>query len=186
MELSLHSDGSLRIKPLRALHSLRYDPVVFTDLSYVNKLNEINGNNDSDKVISGNQKITESPGYSYQIMITIDRNEAEGKRFGFNLFTEDDNDGLFFLIRPESRGVRLGDTEAPFDLSALPEGEVLYINIFVDKYLVAVFVNGRQAILQTFTDYSKGSGLRWYVFNGHMPFDSAAEAVDMVIPKIEI
>ena len=186
-ELSLHNDGSLRIEPLRELHSLRYDKVTFEGLSYFHKSSQNHANNDSDQVVVGAQKITDLPEDSYEIKITIDRDQAEGKRFGFNLFAENNNEGLFFLVRPETQGIRLGETEAPFDLSELPDNQDMCITIFIDKYLVEVFVNGRQALLQTFIDYSKGSELRWYVFKGGiMTFGPNSQNPDMVIQRIDI
>ena len=71
------------------------------------------------------------------------------------------------LLRPESGTICLGDTEAPFRVSNLPHGENLDIRIFIDKYLVEIFVNGRQALLGTFMEYKEaGNQLRGYVFGG--------------------
>ena len=71
------------------------------------------------------------------------------------------------LIRPESGTICVGDTEAPFAVAELPEGEDVKLRIFVDKYLVEVFVNGHQAVLRPFMTYRDGGNeLRGYVFGG--------------------
>jgi hypothetical protein len=42
--------------------------------------------------------------------------------------------------------IRVGSSEAPFAVTDLPAGEDLEPCIFIDKYLVEVFANGRQAL----------------------------------------
>lgn len=183
-ELSLHEDGSLRIEPLRELTSLRYDGVTLRNVVYdVNTSGETQAFQ-GDNIIRGVEKIADLPGESFEIEITIDRKEAEGKRFGFNLFSDDDNEGLFFLMQPELEIIRLGETEAPFKLSDIPSNEDLRINIFGDKYLVEVFVNGRQALLQTFMDYDKGREFSWYLFSGGVSL--SANIWDTTIPNMHI
>ena len=50
-------------------------------------------------------------------------------------------------------------------MADLPAGEDLELRIFVDKYLVEVFANGRQAALSVFMGYrSGGNQLRGYIF----------------------
>ena len=147
-ELSLHDDGSLRIEPLRELESLRYDPVTRHDL-----------------VVSANFTIAAPEGDAFEVRVTVDRAEAERRRFGVLLFADDDHEGLPVLLRPESGTICVGATEAPFAVANLPPGEDLELRIFVDKYLVEVFVNGRQALLTVFTAYRDGGNeLRAYLF----------------------
>jgi len=160
-ELSLSDDGSLRIEPLRELESLRYDPKTFNDVVLM----------PPDSVPSGpfhtSKKISELEGDSFEIRILLDRREVERKRFGVQMFADEGSEGLPVLIRPESGTICVGDTEAPFELAELPEGEDVELRIFVDKYLVEVFVNGRQAALCTFMAYRDGGNeLRGYVFFG--------------------
>ena len=187
-ELSLHEDGALRIEPLQELTSLRYDRVAYKDIVYtVNPSAETDILDD--KTVRGTKKIADLPGDSFEIEIVIERSRAEGKRFGFHIFADDDNEGLFFLMQTESGTIRLGEVEAPFDLSDVPGGEALRINVFGDKYLVEVFVNGRQALITTFMDYNKGQELRWYLFAGGMSFSANiwdTTAANMHIRKIDI
>ena len=147
-ELSLHDDGSLRIEPLRELESLRYDPVTRHDV-----------------VVKTTTTIAAPEGDAFEVRVTVDRAEAERRRFGVLLFADDDHEGLPVLLRPESGTICVGATEAPFAVADLPQGEDLELRIFVDKYLVEVFVNGRQAALTVFTAYRDGgSELRAYLF----------------------
>lgn len=167
-ELSLHQDGSLRIDPLRELESLRYDPITLNNVILgsssavpVGHFAETTG------LFHTSQKIIELLGDSYELRISIDRREAERKRFGVQLFSGTGNEGFPVLIMPESSTIRVGETEAPFTLDQLPIEENVDIRIFVDKYLVEVFVNGRQAALCTFMEYREaGNDLNGYVF-GH-------------------
>ena len=147
-ELSLHDDGSLRIEPLRELESLRYDPVTRHDV-----------------VVDGTSTIAAPESDAFEVRVTVDRAEAERRRFGVLLFADDDHEGLPVLLRPESGTICVGATEAPFAVANLPQGEDLELRIFVDKYLAEVFVNGRQAALTVFTAYRDGgSELRGYLF----------------------
>ena len=62
--------------------------------------------------------------------------------------------GLPILFRPETGTLRVGNTEAPFNLATLPENEDVELRIFIDKYLVEVFANDRQAMVASYADYA--------------------------------
>jgi sucrose-6-phosphate hydrolase SacC (GH32 family) len=68
------------------------------------------------------------------------------------------------MIRPETGTLRLGDTEAPFSVSDLPSIEDVELRIFIDKYLIEVFANNRQAILTSHMDYKSTRKLMGYAF----------------------
>ena len=68
------------------------------------------------------------------------------------------------MIRPETSTILVGKTEAPFAVSDLPVGEDLEIRIFIDKFLVEVFINGRQALLTAYMDYRIANGLYFYAY----------------------
>jgi len=57
-------------------------------------------------------------------------------------------------------------TEAPFAVANLPENEDMVLRIFIDKYLVEVFVNDCQAIVAAHMDYAAANGLKAYTFGG--------------------
>ena len=160
-ELSLRDDGSLRIEPLHELKSLRYDQTILNNVVLMPPNNVQSGSFHTSK------KIAELDGDSFEVRILLDRREVERKRFGVQMFADAGSEGLPILIRPESGTICVGDTEAPFALAELPEGEDVDLRIFVDKYLVEVFVNGRQAALCTFMAYNDGGNeMRGYVFSG--------------------
>jgi len=163
-ELSLGQDGNLRISPLGELESLRYDAVTLNDV-----------------VVHENaSQIAELDGDSFEIRVSVDRGQAERRRFGVLLFAGEDSEPLPVLGRPESGTICVGDAEAPFAVRDLPEGEDVDLRIFVDKYLVEVFVNGRKAALNAYMGYRNGgTALKAYRFGGR---DTTA----MKIRKIEI
>lgn len=158
-ELSLHADGSLRIAPLRELESLRYAPVELRDVAVTP--HAASGR----KLPYAATTIAAPDGDAFEVRVTVDRAQAERRRFGLLLFADDDHEGLPILIRPESGTICAGATEAPFAVADLPPGEDLELRVFVDKYLVEVFVNDRQAALTVFMAYrDRGTELRAYLF----------------------
>ena len=174
-ELRLGDDGSLRIEPLSELESLRYDALTLHDVTF--------GLPDSRSDGPGHvtEKIADLDGDSFEIRITVDRAEADRKRFGVQLFADDGGEGLLILLRPESGTLCVGETEAPFAVAELPAGEDLELRIFVDKYLVEVFANGRQAALSVFMGYRNGGNqLRGYVF------DRSDKAAPTTLRTVEI
>ena len=147
-ELSLASDGSLLIKPLKELETLRYEPVLFENILV--PFADENGFELGKYISNGKSQnhlkkfinhITELRGNSFEIRIQIDRIESERSRFGFLLFSNEELEGLPVLIRPESGVISIGETEAPFSISDLPEADDIDIRIFIDKYLIEVFIN---------------------------------------------
>ena len=68
------------------------------------------------------------------------------------------------MIHPETGTLRIGTTEAPFAVTDLPEGEDIELRIFIDKYLVEVFVNDRQAVVGAHMDYRSANGLNAYTY----------------------
>lgn len=151
-ELSLPRDGVLRIHPIRELESLREDPVVSENL----ELKEVSRTLLADRMPSGSlaRKIGELRGESMEFRVVVARGEAERKLFGFTLFADGKGGGLPLVFRPETGGMRLGTAEAPFAVSGLPPGEDLEVRIFIDRYLVEVFVNGRQAMIAAYLDHA--------------------------------
>jgi sucrose-6-phosphate hydrolase SacC (GH32 family) len=156
-ELSLSADGILRIKPLRELESLRTDPVVQENIAVPGSANPPAGTVDW-------HQIARLPGDAVEIRITVPRDQAERKRFGFRLYGEGKTGGLPIIIRPETGTIRIGSTEAPFAVADLPEGEDVQLRIFVDKYLVEVFANDRQAVVAAHMDWYEKTAIDGYSF----------------------
>jgi beta-fructofuranosidase len=144
-ELSLPSDGVLRIRPLQELDSLRGDSVI---TEAVELSSPITGHGDRVPPAASPQlqRIGQLPGDAAEIRITISRNQATRKLFGFVLFSDGKGAGLPILLRPETGTLRVGTSEAPFAVADLPAGDDVELRIFVDKYVVEVFANDRQAV----------------------------------------
>lgn len=155
-ELSLGSDGTLRIRPLRELASLRGAETVVDQFTVTPQ----------EAMHSGTETATvcELSTDAVEIRATVTRDQATRKRFGLQLFADGDRAGLEVMLTPETGALRVGDTEAPFAVADLPDGEDLELRIFVDKYLVEVFVNDRQAVVATFADYRAARQLRAYTY----------------------
>ena len=158
-ELSVAPDGTLRIRPLRELEALRHDQATVTDVELNPPANQTNGG-------VAIRRIADLNGDSFEIRVVVERSQAERKRFGVVLFGGDQFEGLPVLIRPETRTIRAGVTEAPFAVADLPAGEDVELRVFVDKYLVEVFVNGRQALVAAQTDYRGKTAMNAYAFGG--------------------
>jgi beta-fructofuranosidase len=144
----LPADGILRIKPLSELERLRYDPATFADVK-ITKLT-------SAVLRAGapvGTKIATLGSDAAEIRITIAPDQAARKLFGFTLFPDEKGGGLPILFRPETGSLRVGTTEAPFAVADLPAGEDVELRIFVDKYLVEVFANDRQAVVASYAAY---------------------------------
>ncbi|NQT18901.1 MAG: glycoside hydrolase family 32 protein, partial [Planctomycetes bacterium] len=155
-ELRLATDGALRINPLTELESLRHTATKHTNVQ-VTPPPQMNGG-------TARALITELPGDAVEICVVVERSQAEHKRFGFYLFADAENEGLPILIRPATGTLRVGNTEAPFAVADLPPGENIELRIFVDKYLVEVFANGRQAVVAAHLDWQSARGLYAYTF----------------------
>ena len=155
-ELSLDSQGRLRMRPLRELESLRYDHAVMRDLAVAPT--------DTDAAMLASDMLTTLDGDSYEIQLTIARDQAQRKRLGIQLFADKEREGLPILLLPEYGVIRVGSTEAPFRADELDADEDLVLRIYVDKYLVEVFVNDRQAVAAPCMEYQAANGVRAYSF----------------------
>ncbi len=163
-ELSLGDDGGLRIRPLKELESLRHDSRRLGPVQ-VAAQNRPNGGR-------GAQRLTQLEGDSFEVRVVVPREEAARKRVGLRLFASDERPGLPITIQPASGTLRVGTTEAPFRVADLPPGEDVELRIFVDKYLVEVFVNDRQAVVAADWEYRDGRGLDLFTWGEPTTFQS--------------
>lgn len=155
-ELSLDEDGMLKISPLRELEAQRHEEESFRNVEV--KMEPIHNGGDA------STKITDLKGDSLEIKATISREQATNKRLGFYLFSDDEKTGFPVIINPVSKAIRVGTVEAPFSVDDLPSGEDLEIRIFIDKYLIEVFVNNRQAVAGAHMNYKADKGLYGYTY----------------------
>jgi len=125
-ELELPDDGVLRIKPLRELQSLRYDA----------KREEV-GTIKSDAV----HRLKTIGGDAVELEVTFQSPAA--KEFGLDVLCDNSGEnGVRVAVVLESKMLRVGKVNAPFELK---KGEDLTLRVFLDKNLVEVFANDRQA-----------------------------------------
>jgi beta-fructofuranosidase len=122
-ELSLPEDGVLRIKPLRELESLRHDEKSEAGITI-----KSNGTHQL-KEIAMEIKLVMTPG--------------EAKQFGVQVHCDKDGANSFpITVEPETKTLTLGTMKVPFELK--PD-EDLTLRVFLDKSMIEVFVNDRQA-----------------------------------------
>jgi sucrose-6-phosphate hydrolase SacC (GH32 family) len=128
-ELSLPADGVLRMKPLRELEQLRYYPMMESSVEIRQ------GQTHRLKSIAGD---------SLELLLRIRQGGA--KRYGVKLHSSPDNArGIDLVVDSGARTIQLGATTAPF---ALSPGEDLQLRIFIDRRIIEVFANDRQAIFK--------------------------------------
>ena len=141
-QLSLGDDGTLRIAPLRELETLREEREVFEQLT-LDQIPEHSWGHHEEKIV------TRLSGEAHEIRLTVTREEANRKRLGLRVFAhQNDPDlGVPIVVDPTTRTLQVGDVSAPFAVADLPAGEDLELRVFIDKYLVEVFANDRQAVI---------------------------------------
>lgn len=125
-ELSLPEDGVLRIKPLRELEQLRSDE---------KKLEAFTVKADTTQVLKG---IT---GDAMELKITVAAPVPSG--FGVNVLSgKDGGNGFTIGYGNRRKTMTVGYINPPFKLD---KGEDLTLRIFIDKSMIEVFANDRQA-----------------------------------------
>jgi sucrose-6-phosphate hydrolase SacC (GH32 family) len=102
---------------------------------------------------TGVQQLVDYAGAAVEIRITIDRQQALRKLFGFVVCADMAGNGLALIFRPETGTIRLGNAESPFAMTSLAPDEDLELRIFIDHFLVEVFVNDRQSMVAEYPAY---------------------------------
>lgn len=152
-ELELPGDGVLRIRPLRELESLRHDR---------KQQKEITVKSDTMqplKAISGNTLELEAA-----------FNTSTAKEFGLDVLCDPDGkSGVRIALLGESKTLRVGSVNAPFELK---EGEALTLRIYIDRNLVEVFANDRQAAVTAGKYVPENLGVRLFSNGGNTTLKS--------------
>ena len=86
------------------------------------------------------QSRLEFPGDTIELSVTIQPTGAT--EYGLSVFCDKNGAGFPITIRPESKILEMGKITPPFELK---KGEDMNLRIFLDKGMVEVFVNDRQA-----------------------------------------
>ena len=127
-ELSLSDEGTLLIKPLRELNKLRTDEKSVQSLTV---------KSDTMHVLRG------ISGDTMELEIVLEAPTA--KEFGIKvLCDEEGNKGLNIASGRGKKTLNVGYIKPPFELK---EGEDITLRIFIDKNMIEVFANDRQAAL---------------------------------------
>lgn len=125
-ELELPADGVLRIRPLRELETLRYDRKQEEGITVKSEMRH------ALKEISGDA-----------LELEVAFTSPAAKEFGVDVLCDKDGEkGMRIAVMARSKKLRVGRVHAPFELK---EGEDLTLRVFIDKNLVEVFANDRQA-----------------------------------------
>ena len=166
-ELSLPDDGILRIKPVRELECLRYNETVENNI-------EVKDGED--------YRLKEISGDTVELNVTIKPTEA--REFGVKVLCDKDNqNGMEIFCSADKKTISvLGDRQeatdphprprpravVPFELK---EGENLNLRIFIDRPIVEVFINDRQAVVQRQLHKPEDVGICLYSKGGDIKAD---------------
>ena len=127
-EISLPEDGVLRMRPLRELEKLRFDR---------KQENRITVKSDTSHALK------EIAGDTIELKITFTAPKA--REFGFKVLCDQDGNGGFTIASgAASRTLDVGYVNPPFELK---DGEDLTLRVFIDKNMIEVFANDRQAVV---------------------------------------
>jgi sucrose-6-phosphate hydrolase SacC (GH32 family) len=127
-ELSLAADGSLKMRPLRELESLRHDETAIGEVVV--------------KAESG-QVLDAITGDTLELEVVFAKPAA--KEYGVVLFCDDTGkNGIEIRHGAGRKSLTVDYIEPPFELA---DNEDLTMRIFIDKNMVEVFANDRQAAI---------------------------------------
>jgi beta-fructofuranosidase len=125
-ELELPADGVLRIRPLRELASLRHGEKSWGELTV---------KDEAEYALDG------LTGDAVELEVTFA--SPLPTECGLHLLADDSGqDGISIIAGADRKSLRVGTIEAPFEVRG---GEDLTLRVFIDKNLVEVFANDRQA-----------------------------------------
>ncbi len=153
-ELELPADGVLRINPLRELEALRYDKkrekAITVGAGTTRELKTVNGD-------------------AYELELQFAAPSA--KEFGIDVLCDENGEkGLRVAVVAEKKTLRVGSVNAPFELK---DGENLTLRVFVDKNLVEVFANGRQAAMNALKGHAlQNTRARFFAEGGEVKLDA--------------
>ena len=153
-ELELPKDGILRIKPLRELETLRYEE-----------------KSESKITVKGGTTHPLKHVASDAVELELEFKSPVAKEFGLDVLCDKDgNNGLRIALHRESKTLKVGPVTAP---CALKDGENLTLRVFIDKNLVEVFANDRQAVMNAPKIISlDNTGARLFSVNGDVEVDT--------------
>ncbi len=163
-ELELPEDGVLRIRPLRELQVLRQDerswgPVtVRPDAPF--QLDKLTGD-------------------ALEVEVTFAAPLPEA--FGIELLgDEQGNEGMVIAAGAGKETLQVGHIQPPFELK---DGEDLTLRVFIDKNLVEVFANDRQAAMVAHKHIRANPNLRLFSTGGELTARAKAWKMKSIYPS---
>jgi beta-fructofuranosidase len=152
-ELHLPKDGILRIKPLRELESLRYDEKTLTNL----------------QVKAGRPLILKGiRGDVLELEITIAASKAA--KFGVNVFCDQKGtSGAALVVNRKDNKLETTYEKAPFKLEA---DEETTLRVFLDKAMIELFANERQAMVDAAKHSPENVGVSLFAEGGDLKVTS--------------
>lgn len=148
-ELFLREDKTMGMRPIRELRTLRYNEksIKIGELNSERKLNNINGNVielmveiDPANTSKCGVKVLQSPDNSEYTSIYYD---SQKKTINLDITKGSRTDSK--IVTPIGNTLQKIES-APFELK---DGEKLTLNIFIDKSIIEVYANERQAVVRT-------------------------------------
>ena len=146
-ELELPKDGVLRIRPLRELQKLRHAPLKWSDIKV-----------EADK----EHALSKIKGDALELEIKIAA--PLPKECGLHLLADAaGKDGISIIAGADRKTLQIGRIQPPF---ALKKNEDLTLRVFIDKNLVEVFANDRQAAVFAHRHIRKDPSIRLFARGG--------------------
>lgn len=152
-ELELPDDGVLRIKPLRELSELRYATKEWSDV----------------RIAAGNEYALDgAEGDAIEMEVTF--SSSLPAEVGLRLLGDaEGRDDMAIIAGANRKTLTVGTSDAPFDVR---DGEDLTLRVFIDKNLVEVFANDRQAAVFAHQHIRPNPGIRLFAKGGDVSVPS--------------
>ncbi|MEM8953313.1 MAG: glycoside hydrolase family 32 protein [Verrucomicrobiota bacterium] len=163
-EIRLDDTGTLRIRPLQELETLRHNPHILRDFAIAPEEKNFGG--------SVTRRIFTMDDDAWEIRAVIPREQAHRKRFGLLVYADGTQSGLPITFQPAYGTIRVGKTEAPFAVADLPPDEDIELRVFIDRYLVEVFVNDRLALVAADLEGHHARGVDAFAWGNPITFDT--------------
>lgn len=146
-ELELPKDGVLRIRPIRELAKLRYQPQAWSDIT----------------IKAGREHALGGiKGDALEIEITFAAPLPAG--CGLHMLGDAGGKGGMSIIAGANRKtLQVGDIKPPFELK---DKEDLTLRVFIDKNLIEVFANDRQGAVYVHKDIRRNPNIRVFARGG--------------------
>jgi len=166
-ELALLKDGILRIRPLRELDKLRYEEQTESNISVK-------------RGIAYPLKHVASDALELELQFRA----PSAKEFGIDVLCDKNGkNGLRIALNAKDKTLKVGPVRAPFTLQ---DGEDLTLRVFIDKNLVEVFANDRQAVMHAPKLLSlENTGARLFSVDSDVQVDSVRSwKMKSVYPRV--